>query len=1109
MNDENNLLVIRKSVLIACRLAKLTILLVLVACASIKSSNTELYSQEQWVVLPMFNDSADASAARISVSMIEANLRTNGVNTVHTMPNEDYLAVQSVSLQERESTLQSLLDKAKNTNARYAIGGTVKQWGRSKLNGRDSRVQLSLAVYDLASGSLIWRHEHAVSGRGSSSVSKVGNKTIVKLVNNMGLVDGEHPDTILSRRELAVDTASSAFSTNDNTNLMASSVGFRTVGLDSNGFADAINRELIGKSIAIYYGANPPTDELSQFDRLVLEPDNVNQDEFADLTEHGAIAYAYLSVGEVGPTRQYANEVEDDWILGKNEVWNSKVLDLTNPNWTEFLMRRIDKLVQAGYTGLFLDTMDSYQIYANTPEQKKQQEMALGTFVELVTKRHTGIRLIANRGFEVLEQTGRHLEAIAAESLFASWDNTAQRYVDVPASDRQWLLNKLNAAKKRFGLDVIAIEYLPPDRREEARQVASSVANLGFTPWVSTPALDYVGVGALEVMPRKIIMLFDSRVNGKQAATEVHDLVAPLIEYYGYVPVYIDLATQELPTGELKGKYAGIVIDNWFSDKLGISVSPAINADTLKTVYQSSVIGFEKSIPARISDLGFSVRNTSAANEVHLTMEDSMGHRADLVLVGEWGGFASSPAAANLDVDENYHWVTDPFVFLEKSLRLQKLPMPDVTTENGKRLWSAHIDGDALPSWAEMPVRKLGAEIIHEAILERFNMPHSISIVEAEMTSIEAYNDRRDRMFDVARRLFAMPSVEIATHSFSHPFNWEMVAKSVGTGRYNLDVGDYQFSAEREIGGSARFINEQLAPANKRTKLMLWTGDALPQESALAAAHSNGLINLNGGFTTISKATPTVSLISPMARTVGPYIQAYAPIMNENVYTDDWRGPFDGFRRVIETFKMTDKPRRFKPISIYYHFYAGTKRASLRSLEEIYEWTTKQDILPVHASYYASKVPHFRSTGVARYLDGNWKLSALGSIKSVRILDRNKWPDMSISRGIIGSRQLHDGMYLHTDGSKQVVFKTTNKSSDGIQLVSANGYVKTWKLSEQGIEFRISGEVPLKVELSASARGCAIRSNTGLVRGNRTAAGTTLFTFSTKDTGNAILNCQA
>ena len=1123
----------------AALMCSLFLLLSLSACASLGSSGATLYASDQWFLLPVANNSSTASASAITESMLESNLRVRGVQTLRSTSDSTKLGVSST-----QSAIDGQLKLAKSTGARYAVKATVEQWGRMQRNGRDSRVELSLGVYDLSNGRSVWHSDQTEFSRLSGSFSKVANTAIAKLVNRLNIVTGFHPDTEQTQHQLAVSTTSDVISDSRAIDVGGSTLGFRKVALDDNGFSKEIKRDLSGKSLAIFYGANPPVDELSQFDRLVLEPDNVSFQQLQQLTEDGAQAYAYLSVGEVGPTRSYAQSIKQEWVLGKNDTWNSTVLDMQSAGWTDFLMRRIDSLLKAGYTGLFLDTMDSYQLYAKSAEQRLRQENAIGAFIQRISVQYPGIKLISNRGFEVLDRTGQYLEAVAAESLFASWDNAAQQYVDVSESDRQWLLGKLNTAKSQHGVDIIAIEYMPPERRAEARQVATQVANLGFTPWVSTPALDYIGVGTLEVMPRKVMLLFDSRIHGNQASTEVHELVAPIIEYYGYVPKYLDVATEPLPSGELVGQYAGMVtwssgvyavseLAEWFERqidrglpvamfgspivplnnvlamKLGIKQNRALHTDSLKSVYKSELMDFEKSIPVRVESIGMNVRNQSEQNEVHLTLSDKNGTHADLVVLGQWGGFASHPAASNADMDDTYYWVTDPFAFLQRSLKLKSLPMPDVTSENGNRLWAAHIDGDALPSWAEMPGQMLGAEYIEEKILKRYNMPHSISIVEAEMTSVAAYADRRQRMFEVAKRIFAMPSVELATHTFSHPYKWEAVGKHPGSGKYNLDVGDYQYSATREIAGSAQFINEKLAPPNKKTELMLWSGNALPEESAMAAAYDAGLTNLNGGFTTISKAAPSVSRISPMARTVGRYVQAYAPIMNENVYTNDWRGPFDGFRRVIETFEMTDKPRRFKPLSIYYHFYAGTKMASLRSLIEIYDWSTQQDILPVYASTYAKKVPDFRKAGVARYLDGTWKVSSLGSIKSLRILDKDQWPSLQNSQGLVGSRQLHDGMYLHTDGSDQVIFKTGNQAANQIHLVSANGHVENWQRTRNGIDLRIAGQVPVKLELSRAASACVIHSNGQSIRAKKTSRNTAMFSFTNRDTGNVTLNCQA
>ncbi|MGV8308123.1 bifunctional glycoside hydrolase 114/ polysaccharide deacetylase family protein, partial [Pseudomonas aeruginosa] len=65
-------------------------------------------------------------------------------------------------------------------------------------------------------------------------------------------------------------------------------------------------------------------------------------------------------------------------------------------------------------------------------------------------------------------------------------------------------------------------------------------------------------------------------------------------------------------------------------------------------------------------------------------------------------------------------------------------------------------------------------------------------------------------------------------------------------------------------------------------------------------------------------------------------VQYYAPIINENVYTNLWQGPYYGFRGVIDTFALTDSPRRLRGLHLYYHFYSGTKQASIRTMHQIY-----------------------------------------------------------------------------------------------------------------------------------------------------------------------------
>jgi uncharacterized protein (TIGR01370 family) len=896
-------------------------------------------------------------------------------------------------------------------------------------------------------------------------------------------------------------------------------------------------------STAIYYASNPPINVLAQFDRLVLESENVDDRELRELKKYGARTYAYLSIGESAPDRPWSDQIDSSSVLGQNSTWGSVVLDLTAANWQSLILRRVDQLAARGFDGLFLDTMDSYQLYADTPQALSSQEAALATLIRRIQERHPQFRLIANRGFEVLDEIATVLEAVAAESLFHSWDNNSRQYKTVSERDREWLLGQLNHAKDHFGLDVIAIDYLPPTERSTARDTATRIAKLGFTPWVATPALDYVGISTLEVIPREVLMIYDSRMNGLQEESDVHQMLAVPLEYMGYVPVYHDISTEGLPTGVLPGRYAGIVswslkqvevdgFGNWMSSQIGsgipvamfshpgfefsaevaatmgIEVLPTIDYDSLSVSRADDLIGFEAQPLPRVEGLAVNARSVDAGNSVHLRYTDNQDRNADVVVTGPWGGYAISPGDKDSRVDFTPYWVVDPFKFLRKALHLTDAPMPEVSTENGNRLWLAHIDGDAMPSWAEMPGRKLGAEIIEERILDRYLMPHTISIVEAELNALNIYDDRRDRMLSTARRIFASDHVEIATHTYSHPYSWPKIKRESGSGKYNLPVAGYRYNPHREIVGSAQYINDNLAPAGKKTEVVLWSGDALPGATELAIVEQAGMVNMNGGDTVISAAKPTLSNVSPMVRTVGDHLQIYAPIMNENVYTNEWTGPFDGFRRVIETLELTDQPRRLKPINIYYHFYAGTKAAMMRALEEVYEWTLTQAIFPVYVSEFVEKVPDFRSAGVARYLDGRWKVSGLGSVRTLRIVNSDRWPDLASSAHLVGAKQLHDGVYMHTNGADSLTFKTTKRAPTRPYLVSSNAAVSEWQQIGSRLRFRLTGNVPVVAEIGAiPGRLCSVRVADKTVRGNVTGDNTIRFEFSTQDTGYAVLDC--
>src|SRR4029453_5395461 len=91
-----------------------------------------------------------------------------------------------------------------------------------------------------------------------------------------------------------------------------------------------------------------------------------------------------------------------------------------------------------------------------------------------------------------------------------------------------------------------------------------------------------------------------------------------------------------------------------------------------------------------------------------------------------------------------------------------------------------------------------------------------------------------------------------------------------------------------------------------------------------------GVPNINGGDTMLDREWPSYTRVAPLMRPVGSHWQNYTSASNENVYTNLWKGPFYGFRNVLETFRRTEHPRRVTPVNVYYHYYSAERVAGLR-----------------------------------------------------------------------------------------------------------------------------------------------------------------------------------
>jgi hypothetical protein len=860
-----------------------------------------------------------------------------------------------------------------------------------------------------------------------------------------------------------------------------------------------------GPAVAFFYGPSPPIDELRVFDWVVLEP------AFAGAPRAlpaGTAWFAYVSVGQVNPSRPYYGALHEAWVHGRDPAWNSAVIDQCAAGWREFFLDHvIGPLWAQGWRAFFLDTLDAYQAFAPDAPARAAQAEAEAQLIDALHERFPGVRLIANRGFEVLARLRYQPDAIAAESMFDGWDAAARRYVEVADPDSAWLRAQLEQARQRFPVPVIVIDYRPISQRPQARATADRIRAAGFIPWVAPWGLDALGVGNLEVQPRRIALFYDRAAQTDEARTEAVRYLSLPLNYLGYVVEPYDVTEALLPH-LLDGRYAAIVswftgptaarnagFDQWlgrqidgglkwvaFNDlgidmrgalarRLGLS---AVRAPTLPLEISGSgdLAGFETA-PPRFQEMPAAVRLAGSANRLLQVRGAHAAEADDAVAATSWGGIALAPYALALrGAGAGPRWVIDPIRFLQQTIDTAPFPVPDVTTEGGRRILFVHIDGDGFSSRAEFPGAPFAGEVLLERVLQRYAIPTTLSVIEAELTDLDPAADpstnRAPQLRQIARRAFALPHVEIASHSYSHPFYWQRLehesAGALEGAGWHLPVPGYRFDLVREIAGSADFIDRELAPPAKRTRLFLWTGDCLPDAAAVAQASARGLLNLNGGDTLITRTDATLSRVSGLGVLRGDQLQVYSPMQNENVYTNGWTGPFYGYQRVIETFEMTAAPRRLLPIDIYFHSYSATKAASLAALERVYDWALAQPVTALFASDYVAKVVDFHHAAVARdWRDPapHWRIAAGNALRTLRLDPAaadtaSAAPAISIfrSRAVAGAAHSGAGTFIHLSAPLADIVLGVDPTP-GPSVVQASGRIDDWHADRKGAQFTL------------------------------------------------------
>ncbi len=118
---------------------------------------------------------------------------------------------------------------------------------------------------------------------------------------------------------------------------------------------------------------------------------------------------------------------------------------------------------------------------------------AAARLVRTIRLHYPSIKLMMNRGYDLLPEVEQQIDIVLGESVFATYDFKSKKYGVMPREQYQEQVKILQSAKQRRpSLQVFTLDYWDPNDRPGILRIYREERANGFAPYVSTIKLDRI-----------------------------------------------------------------------------------------------------------------------------------------------------------------------------------------------------------------------------------------------------------------------------------------------------------------------------------------------------------------------------------------------------------------------------------------------------------------------------------------------------------------------------------------------------------------------------------------------------------------------------------------
>jgi polysaccharide biosynthesis protein PelA len=189
----------------------------------------------------------------------------------------------------------------------------------------------------------------------------------------------------------------------------------------------------------VYYGNQLSLIDLNKIELAILEPENINVKEIYSPNDKKIKFIGYLSVGEAAEHQSYWYQVKGQpYLVEENKNWpGAWRVDIRSEEWQTLLLEKvIPEILNKGYDGLFLDTIDTAaHLELTYPDQFPGSRSALVNFVRKIHEKYPEVLIIPNNGLDLLEEYNGIIYGVVVEDLYTRYHFDSKTYTKTPIEE--------------------------------------------------------------------------------------------------------------------------------------------------------------------------------------------------------------------------------------------------------------------------------------------------------------------------------------------------------------------------------------------------------------------------------------------------------------------------------------------------------------------------------------------------------------------------------------------------------------------------------------------------------------------------------------------------